>query len=115
MPRFRWHSGHGRTCYWLDPVAVDPFETSVPSYNGRKTAPLIQPKVTPVIATDKRLGANELLMIQLGERIVEVAPGRGAEIDGALSAEIVRDWASYDIEGRSTTSGNGFDEVTLVH
>jgi phosphoglycolate phosphatase len=25
--RFRWHSGHGRTCYWLDPVANDPVRT----------------------------------------------------------------------------------------
>jgi len=21
---FRWHTGHGRTCCWLDPVANDP-------------------------------------------------------------------------------------------
>ena len=25
--RFRRHGGHGRTCHWFDPVAVDPTET----------------------------------------------------------------------------------------
>src|SRR5438552_17163195 len=27
--RFRWHSGHGRTCCWLEPVANEPKPTSV--------------------------------------------------------------------------------------
>ena len=73
---------------------------------------LIQSKVTPVIATDKRLGANERLMSQLGERIVEVAPGRGTQIDCRLSTKIIRDRASDHVESGSVVYEDGLDEVT---
>src|SRR5664279_3619405 len=72
---------------------------------------LIQSKVTPVIAPDKRLGANELLVGQLGKRIVEVTPRLRTEIDGPLPAEIIRNRAPNDVEGGSGVGGNGFDEV----
>jgi len=72
---------------------------------------LIQSKVTPVIAPDKRLGANELLVGQLGKRIVEVTPRLRTEIDGPLLTEIIRDWTPNDVEGGSTVGGNGFDDV----
>ena len=35
LPRFRRHSGHGRTCCWLDPVANDPLRTSARSNISR--------------------------------------------------------------------------------
>ena len=41
----------------------------------------VQSEVTPIIAKNKRLGANEFPVSQLGKRIVKVAPGRGTEID----------------------------------
>jgi hypothetical protein len=73
---------------------------------------LFQSEVTPIVATDKRLGANEFLVRNFGKRIVEIAPRRGAEIDCLLPTEIIRDWASNDVEGGSTIGGNRFDEIS---
>jgi hypothetical protein len=76
---------------------------------------LLQFKVTTVVAADKCLGANELLVSQLGKRIVEVAPGRRTEINGPLLTEVIRDWAPDDIEGCSVLGGYGFDEGSREH
>ncbi len=79
---------------------------------GTSQGRLAQSKITAVIAADQRLGANEFFVRQLGKRIVEIAPGRGTQIDCGLSTEIIRDRAPDHVEGGSTVGGNGIDEVT---
>ena len=51
-------------------------------------------------------------MRQLGKRVVEIAPGRGTEIDYRLSTKIIRNWTPDLVEGGSTVGGSGLDEVT---
>jgi hypothetical protein len=73
---------------------------------------LAQSEVAPVIAADKCLGADELLVGQLGKRIVEVASGRGTKIDGSRPTEIIRDRTTDDIEGGANVGTDGLNEVS---
>ena len=79
---------------------------ALPSALGRAHS-----KFAAVVPRSEGLGANQRLVRQFGQRIIEIAPGRDAEIAGVVLAEVARHRTSHDVESDDAVAIRRLDQV----
>ena len=73
---------------------------------------VVQSEIAPVVPAHQGLRADQRLVCQFRERIVEIAPRRSAEIGGLPLTEIARYRTTHNVEGNITIGGYRLNEVS---